>query len=84
MPREIQMFPEVVLAVDAEIRANHKSLADLLAKYPLRPLESKVAAIAAYCNIAVDGWFTDSDLEKLFELLLTKLKQNSAIIVGEV
>lgn len=79
MPREIVMYPEAAIAVDTEIHQNHPELLKLLSKYPSRHLESKVAAIAAYCGLALDGTFTEKDLEKLFQMLYDKLKQKSRL-----
>lgn len=77
MPRDIVMFPEAAIALDTEIRNNHPELLRILSKYPHQPLENKVAAIAAYCNLAVDGAFRERDLERLFQMLYDKLKQKS-------
>ena len=81
MPRTIVMFPEVAIAMQQEIYDNHPELLRLLSKYPNRLLEVKVATIAAYCTIAVDGDFREKDLESLFELLLRKLKEKSTIVI---
>ena len=81
MPRIIEMFPEAAIALQEEIFNNHPELLRLLSKYPHRPMEVKVATIAAYCKIAVDGEFREKDLEGLFELLLRKLKEKSTIVV---
>lgn len=73
------IYPEVVLAVDMEIQQNHPELLRILSQYPHRPLEVKVAAIAAYCKLAVDGNFKEQELENLFGLLLDRLKEKSRL-----
>jgi hypothetical protein len=75
----LMMYPEAAIAVDTEIHHNHPELLKLLSEYPNRHLESKVAAIAAYCGFVVDGTFREQDLEKLFQMLYDKLKEKSAI-----
>lgn len=77
--RTLVMFPEVAVQVQLEIHNNHPELLALLSKYPTRPLETKVATIAAYCGLAVDGNFGEKDLENLFEMLLKKLKEKSMV-----
>lgn len=76
-----ELFPDVAVELQNEIYNNHPELLRLLSKYPGRGLEVKVATIAAYCNIGVDGYFFDKDLEVLFELLLKKLKEKNTIII---
>jgi len=76
------MFPPLALELNLEIVNHYPDLANLLAKYPNRPLEVKLATIAAYCNVAVDGDFREKDLEKLFQLLYYKLKEKRTIIVS--
>ena len=71
------LFPEAAIALDTEIQMNHPDLLKILSKYPHQNLENKVAAIAAYCNLAVDGFFKEKDLEALFQLLYDRLKQKS-------
>ena len=76
--RRIQyLFPEAAIALDTEIQMNHPELLRILSKYPHQLLENKVAAIAAYCNLAVDGNFKEKDLEALFQMLYDKLKEKS-------
>ena len=82
MPREIVMFPEAAIAMNEEIMNHHPDLLRILSKYPGRQLEVKVATIAAYCGLAVDGNFRESELEALFELLLRKLKEKSMPVIS--
>lgn len=84
MPRDLVYFPESALVLDEEIKKNHPALANVLAQYPNRPLEVKIAAVAAYCNIMVDGYFTENDLKQLIDLLLKKLQEKSAIFVDSI
>jgi len=81
MPRKIEMFPEVAIAIQLEIYQNHPVLSAQLAKMQTATLEEKVAVIAFYCGVLVDGWFREKELESLFELLLQRLKSKSSIIV---
>lgn len=79
MPRIIEMFPEVAIEVQREIFLNHPKLSADLAKMTGGTVEERVGMIALYCGYATDGWFREKDLEKLFDMLLKKLKEKSAI-----
>ena len=81
MTRTLVFFPEGAIALQNEIYLNHPDLLKLLSKYPHRDLETKMATVAAYCNVAVDGYFREKDLEGLFHLLLKKLQERSTLIV---
>ena len=82
MVAELVFFPPAAIALNLEIAQNHPELARILAQYPGRPLEVKVATVAAYCNLAVDGQFDEIDLENLINILLQKLKQKSMLFVN--
>jgi hypothetical protein len=81
MPREIVMFPPLFIAIQEEIYNNHPALQAKLAMRPNATLEEKIAVVAWYCDLAVDGSFSESDLEALFEIILKKLKKKSTIII---
>ena len=69
-----EYFPEVYIALNKEV-LNHPTLMERLAKHPEAEFEIKLAEVAAYCLIAVDGEFFPKDLEKLAELCLTRLQK---------
>lgn len=50
-----------------------------LAKHPAEEFEIRLAEIASYCLIAVDGEFLPEDLVKLADLCLEKLKQMKGV-----
>lgn len=79
MPREIVLFPEVAIALQEEIYKNHPKLSQDLARMTGAVLEERVGMVALYCGFATDGWFREKDLEVLFEMMLKKLKEKSAI-----
>ena len=81
MPRHIEMFPEVAIKLQEEIFLNHPKLSADLARMSGATTEERVGMVALYCGFATDGWFREKDLEVLFEMLLKKLKEKSAIVV---
>lgn len=78
MPRQLEFFPDVAIALNAEI-LNHPKLMMQLREMEHQTPQAKLAHIATYCNVFVDGAFDDKGLEALFELLLRKLKEKGAI-----
>lgn len=78
MPVHMEMFPPVVLEIQRELE-NHPMLTSILR--PDMTLEERVGHIAAYCNVVLDGYYDDKDLEALFTMLLGRLKKKSAIII---
>jgi hypothetical protein len=44
-------------------------------------MEIRMAEIAAYCDIVLDGYYTPEDLEKLADILVRKLKDKNSIII---
>ena len=81
MPRILEYFPEVAVALNEEIAKNHPTLARDLASRPGATLEEKMALVALYCNLGVDGWFNENDLKGLFELCYQRLRQKGTIIL---
>jgi hypothetical protein len=75
------IFPQEMLALQQEILLNHPQLTTELNALGNVTLQEKIAYIAAYCGLLLDGYFTDHDLLRLFELLIEKLKTKSAIIL---
>ncbi len=43
--------------------------------------EMRLAAVAAYCDVMVDGDYLQSDLDNLCHILIQKLKQKNSIII---
>lgn len=76
----LEFFPPVVQAVNREIE-NHPLLSSLLAAHPGADLETRIGIIAAYCNVVVDGYYLEEDLETLFHLLYKILREKSAITI---
>ena len=81
MPARLEFFPESYIALSREI-PNHPQLCELLAKHPPQEFEIRLAEVAAYCEVVLDGTYTQEDLEKLCDILVRKLKaKNSSIIL---
>ena len=78
----LEFFPPVALAMQDEIAANHPVLAAQLASLnPSTQLEDRVALIGVYCNVALDGYYFDEEIETVFHLLLKRLREKGTIIL---
>lgn len=82
---QIEYFPQVALALNEEMKSHPLLLASLadMEMYTGRPLllEEKIGAIAAYCDVMLDGEYYEEDLIVLFHLLLDKLRSKSAVLI---
>jgi hypothetical protein len=70
-------FPEEFIALNREI-INHPALQERLSKHG-NDFELKLAEIAAYCLIEVDGEFTEEDLKRLAIHCTDRLKKMQGI-----
>lgn len=80
MTLHIEMFPESYVALNQELN-NHPELCALLANHPPQEFEIRLAEIATYCGVLLDGTYTPDDLEKLADILWRKLREKSSLII---
>lgn len=80
MPLRIEMFSDDMIALSQEV-GYHPHLVQRLHKHAGADFEIKLAEIAAYCEVALDGFYTQDDINKLCELLYNKLRASRAAIV---
>jgi hypothetical protein len=67
-------YPEEVIALNKELASGlHEDLEKHLAKNPTDDIWERLARVAAYCNIEVDGHFTSEEICDLCELCRVKL-----------
>lgn len=76
-----EMFPEVFIELQAEIQQHEQLLINLLQLPKDSPMEVKLGEVAAYCQIVLDGMYTQEDVEKLCGILLKKLKQKRTPLI---
>lgn len=74
----LEYFPEEFIALNREI-LNHPKLQQLLEKHPTNEFEIRLAEVAAYCLIEVDGEFFPEDLQKLAALCLDRLQKMQGV-----
>jgi hypothetical protein len=71
--RTVAFFPEVFFRLQDEI-SFHPELQILLVKHEAAEWETKMAEIAAYCGIVLDGTYTQDDFEKIAAACIERLK----------
>lgn len=77
----IEMFPQVVQALNLEVGKHPLLLATLYAAGPMS-MEEVVGHVAAYCDVMLDDYYMEEDLEALFALLLARLKKKSELTLN--
>ena len=71
----IKMFPPGFIALNKELATGlHPQLEKLLANHPAAEVDIKLAEIARYCEIALDGTYTLEDRNKLCLILVSRLE----------
>ena len=78
MPAVLEFFPQVAIELNKELQYHPLLQATMT---PSMSLEEKIGHIAAYCNVVVDDYFLEEEIEKLMNLLLSRLKVKSAIVI---
>ena len=75
-----EYFDPRMLALQEEV-SHHPQLMELLAKHPPQEKEMRLAEIAAYCEIILDGYYSEEQLNELADVLTRKLKQKNCIVL---
>jgi hypothetical protein len=75
------MFPESAIALHQEVSKHPALLSALSCLGPESTLNERIAIIAAYLGMVVDGYYKEGELEALFDIMLEKLRSKSAIII---
>jgi len=77
---KLEFFSDSRTALNKETK-NHPALAPLLASYDSDDFAGRLGEIAAFCGIIVDGNYTESELDKLCEILFFKLREARMIYI---
>jgi hypothetical protein len=79
---DIVMFPESLIQLNREIE-HHPKLMELLANHPMNELEVKLAEVAAYVEVILDGDYGPKDVDGLCTTLRERLytKRTGVLIV---
>lgn len=70
--RYINIYPDELIELNKELK-HHPRLMLLLGNHGMHEWEIKMAEIARYCGIVMNGDYTEEDIVKLCKLLLPRL-----------
>jgi hypothetical protein len=73
-------FPESFIALREEID-HHPDLLTILKLQPDSDLYIHLAEIAAYCNVALDGYYTQAEIIKIADILVRELRAKRVAII---
>jgi hypothetical protein len=73
-------FSPVRQALNAEI-ASHAGLQEYLKKHPTTEFEVRLAEIARYCGVMLDGEYDQQDIDNICGLCLEELRKKSTIVL---
>ena len=70
----LEIFPDEYLALNKElVEQRHPKLQAILAGYPADEIDVKIAQIAAYCEVMLDGDYDLAARRQLCDILLKRL-----------
>lgn len=73
----LEFFHENRIALGEEVKL-HPELKEMLAAIDSSEIEMKMAEIAAYCDVILDGYYSVEDLDDLSGKLVWKLREKRA------
>ena len=76
----LEYFDPRLLALQQEL-LNHPELMERVARHPPLETEMRIAEIAAYCNILLDGYYIPEEINNLAALLTQKLYEKRTQII---
>lgn len=68
-----ELFPKEYLDLDAELRTGYHPDIEFISNYGADEIDIKLAQIAAYCEVMMDGDYTLADRIGLCKILVEKL-----------
>jgi hypothetical protein len=80
MPVDKVMFPTALIELNREV-AYHPDLVEILSKQESPDLEVRLAEIAAYCEIILDGFYTQDDISRIADECIRRLKSKRVGII---
>lgn len=71
----VEMFPEGFIALDRELQSGyHSSLLPILQSTPINEIDEKIAKIAVYCGIVLNGIYTIQERSIICSTLAGRLE----------
>ena len=76
--RTLVFFSSVRQALNKEV-TQHPALGELLRNHPASEFELRLAEIAKFCGVALDGEYYGDDIDNICSLCLDELKKRSSV-----
>ena len=76
----LDYFHPARIALNKEVR-EHPALLAFISSYHPSDFAGIIGEIAAYCNVVMDGMYSEDDLNVLCDMLYWKLKDTRKIII---
>jgi hypothetical protein len=80
----LNIWPDELINLNMELK-HHPELQERLANHPVNEWEIKIAEIALYCEVVVDGEYLPEEMTKLASILEQRLrlrrKDNRSVLV---
>lgn len=80
MSIRLEFFPESLIALQREL-PNHPVLCERLSRHSPTEFEIRLAEIALYCNVILDGSYSPDDVDGICHVLWKKLKEKDSGII---
>lgn len=80
MAMKLQFLAPSYIALNEEI-GYHPPLVELLQAQEVHEFEVRLAQIAAYCEVILDGYYMPSELERLADILWNRLREKRGMPV---
>lgn len=81
----LNIFPGEIIELQREILHHHPELQERLANHPAAEWEIKLAEIAVYCEVILDGTYMPEEIQRLAGILNRKLierrKDNRGLLI---
>lgn len=77
-------FHPARIALNIEVKEHPRlrlQIADLVKENPQAEVPEILGVIAAYCGIALDGMYSQEDLDALCNILVQKLRDKRSIVI---
>lgn len=79
-----ELFPPIIIELQAEIQQHPELLIAMLQLPKDSPIELKMAEVATYCDMVLNGIYTEDDILKLAGIMINKMKSKRGELVLEI
>jgi hypothetical protein len=83
MPAKLDFFSDALIALNREV-SKHPDLVELLQKQELRDMEVRLAEVAAYCGVALDGDYYPADINNIADICTRRLMEKRTGIITTI